>query len=1199
MSVSSDDSIIVLSDDDDFGTVQPQRQLFVEEESTSADLNGFASPQEYEDSDHEEPGAKRQKVAEGDDFEGTAESTDEPEFTIFRPVVPQQKHAEETEESELFVNESGRVDAEESVADFAPQVPHITSESESRHLRSRNGTISPFFAPENGTLGANAYGTSEDAIVVISDDESEDNVDHNSGDEPSNLHEPGLMNINKQAADVEETTEEEDSFYDAAQHPTQIDDDDIQEITPVAPRLDRGNAPEMSASRDTEPYVITDSPLRQAPDDESSDEEIAILSKEEAERVGSFKKSSFDVSQPPAISPPVPAHGLFNQPPPIYGQNMPESQPPAFNQPAPVYHAGAQTAPPPEDLSVSNYFMNLTMPQLQTYAQKIDTQIGVLSRQIKSFYEEVGETRRKMSMLPFTQDALKEEYSRHVTERLALADSLLQRVKKTRRMRLILESVKTQKLASSSPSDPFQPGMLNLQPQLQPQPPSAYRANVNPYMQRPVNDDHTHLENLFRDLGREEKIEGMSPTPSALSIQLLDHQRRGLFWLLEKEKAMQGCILADDMGLGKTVQTLAVMAANPPLDPACKTTLIVGPVSLLRQWDAEMQAKLKPGHTLSVAFYHGQERRKLTSFAQMSQYDVILTSYTTLASEYKQHFVYEFEAAKVSHGQNALPQRGTGGQTYSSPFYCQEAVFYRIVLDEAQYIRNKLSQASKAVAVLRGKHRMCLTGTPMQNSIDELYPILRFLNAKPYDDEKKFKSDILVPLKSTSDAFDDYDRNQSMQKLRLVLSAVMLRRTKDSKVDGKPLIQLPEKTVEQVFVKMENEELEYYQALETGIQKKARKLMNTVSPSGHSNFLTLLLRLRQACIHQLLVEVGELNSHENSDSFSGTNWVQMYDRCISMSGSVKEIVRKFSGADDTQLALGNGSDKQDIQFTCPSCFDVVGEGSIKILAACGHMVCDGCVDTLFSTNDQGLRTQSAHCVTCGERAALTDIVDYVLFTKVDQEGYDQQKLETLYGMSNTRKSSNSDKVKFLIRRDAGFTPSAKMERTLGIIDEVIQDTPDEKIIIFSHFTVTFDLMGYALKQNNIEFLRYDGSMNIDDKNRTISEFYKGTPRVLLISLKAGNVGLTLTCASHVVIMDPFWNPYVEDQAMDRAHRFGQERPVKVYRLLIKNSVEDRIMDLQQRKKELIGSALDENALKSSSRLGRRELGYLFGLNSLR
>ncbi|KAM9912989.1 hypothetical protein OXX80_014289 [Metschnikowia pulcherrima] len=82
MSVSSDDSIIVLSDDDDFGTVQPQRQLFVEEESTSADLNGFASPQEYEDSDHEEPGAKRQKVAEGDDFEGTAESTDEPEFTI-------------------------------------------------------------------------------------------------------------------------------------------------------------------------------------------------------------------------------------------------------------------------------------------------------------------------------------------------------------------------------------------------------------------------------------------------------------------------------------------------------------------------------------------------------------------------------------------------------------------------------------------------------------------------------------------------------------------------------------------------------------------------------------------------------------------------------------------------------------------------------------------------------------------------------------------------------------------------------------------------------------------------------------------------------------------------------------------------------------------------------------------------------------
>lgn len=123
---------------------------------------------------------------------------------------------------------------------------------------------------------------------------------------------------------------------------------------------------------------------------------------------------------------------------------------------------------------------------------------------------------------------------------------------------------------------------------------------------------------------------------------------------------------------------------------------------------------------------------------------------------------------------------------------------------------------------------------------------------------------------------------------------------------------------------------------------------------------------------------------------------------------------------------------------------------------------------------------------------------------------------------------------------------------------------------------------------------------------------KRSCKILLVSLKAGNSGLNLIAASQVIMLDPFWNPYIEvlalwyyfwgiyslltgcqEQAIDRAHRIGQQKPVRVHRIIVENTVEDRILALQEKKRELIEAALDENASKSISRLGVRELGFLF------
>jgi SNF2 family DNA or RNA helicase len=100
---------------------------------------------------------------------------------------------------------------------------------------------------------------------------------------------------------------------------------------------------------------------------------------------------------------------------------------------------------------------------------------------------------------------------------------------------------------------------------------------------------------------------------------------------------------------------------------------------------------------------------------------------------------------------------------------------------------------------------------------------------------------------------------------------------------------------------------------------------------------------------------------------------------------------------------------------------------------------------------------------------------------------------------------------------------------------------------------------------------------------------------MLVSLKAGNAGLNLVAASQVIIFDPFWNPYIEDQAIDRAHRIGQMRQVHIHRILVQKTVEDRILELQEKKREVIDGALDEKAQKKVSRLGTQELAYLFGV----
>lgn len=154
--------------------------------------------------------------------------------------------------------------------------------------------------------------------------------------------------------------------------------------------------------------------------------------------------------------------------------------------------------------------------------------------------------------------------------------------------------------------------------------------------------------------------------------------------------------------------------------------------------------------------------------------------------------------------------------------------------------------------------------------------------------------------------------------------------------------------------------------------------------------------------------------------------------------------------------------------------------------------------------------------------------------------------------------------------------------------------PPRKTIVFSQFTSMLTLVEPVLQQHGIKYVRYDGSMSNRAREEALNRLRTDAEtRVLLCSLKCGALGLNLTVASRVVLLDLWWNPAIEEQAIDRVHRIGQMRPVLVYRLVVRDTVEERILALQDKKRQLASGALGDKNKALMNKLSLDDIAYLF------
>ena len=182
-----------------------------------------------------------------------------------------------------------------------------------------------------------------------------------------------------------------------------------------------------------------------------------------------------------------------------------------------------------------------------------------------------------------------------------------------------------------------------------------------------------------------------------------------------------------------------------------------------------------------------------------------------------------------------------------------------------------------------------------------------------------------------------------------------------------------------------------------------------------------------------------------------------------------------------------------------------------------------------------------------------------------------------------------------LARRAGEDPtpftgkSAKLTAFLGLLDELLP--AGHKVLAFSQFVGHLEKVRSELQQRGIAFHYIDGSTPERERARQVAAFQAGEGDVFLISLRAGGQGLNLTAADYVIHLDPWWNPAVEDQASDRAHRMGQLRPVTIYRLVMAGSVEEKILKLHQRKRDLAAEFLE--GTEAAATLSNDDLIALF------
>eukprot|EP00796_Vickermania_ingenoplastis_P008247 gene8247-5768_t len=716
------------------------------------------------------------------------------------------------------------------------------------------------------------------------------------------------------------------------------------------------------------------------------------------------------------------------------------------------------------------------------------------------------------------------------------------------------------------------------------------------------------LQGLHWLLHREDKLSS-SHTAPAVDWSGREDDAADLSRSLPK---VRGGILADFMGLGKTRTMIALCEAtrrphhrlsnvsgSEVVSPA---TLIVAPPSLILQWMNEIRASVSP--TPRILHYYGNKRRKMSFIQIAEKYDYVIVSYQTLRAE-----AFPRRTAAVHNVLSEFRSSRMAGDGSDAPLgHLFMIRWQRIILDEAHYIRNARSKLSQSCFLLHGSSRWAVTATPIQNNVNDAFTLFRFLGVPFFGNRTWWNQEIISYLQR------DPLHPRATTALRMAFAALSLRRTPSTKHKGVPILQLPPIDITTMEVDLSKEEREFYDSIYAQASNKVQDAANNARRSQQyrvfQTAFEMLIRCRQACLHPYIVAAAlahlsliedESNSSEDGNSErNSARWKERMEKFITTIVSFLHVSERRAknvqrnSSEFVQELISELREQKLQERECLICLENIARPAIL---PCGHTFCDSCISHAFDADINCCPL----CKTKAHGRMLLVPKEFLSSAPV------AEKTDASHPTTGVQQTAIFKQARSTTLTDYSSWPSHYSNKTQQLVAYLRTIPPGEKCVVFSSFlTYLKYLKQYLDTQTDVASDIYSGLLTIGQKNNLLQRFAsnetetagKRNPTVLLATIMSSGVGLNLVAANHVFMMDPLYNPGMETQTIHRVHRMGQERPVRVIKMIAKDTIERKIDELCKAKAAMSGYCFESAHVeiplsRSQGRLRTAELVALF------
>lgn len=571
--------------------------------------------------------------------------------------------------------------------------------------------------------------------------------------------------------------------------------------------------------------------------------------------------------------------------------------------------------------------------------------------------------------------------------------------------------------------------------------------------------------------------------PSILKCTLKDYQKRGLEWLVTLYDQGINGMLADEMGLGKTVQAISFLAHMAENEGKWGPFLVITPASTLHNWEQEL-SRFVPAFKIVSYWGSVADRKALRKNWQQrklqmkeSPFHVVITSYQLAVTDEK---------------------------------YFGKIKWQYMVLDEAQAIKSSTSTRWKTLLSFKARSRLLLTGTPIQNTLQELWALLHFIMPTLFDSHGEFSEWFKI---------QDGESVNEAARLRMVLQPFMLRREKKDVAD-----ELGKKIEKTIICELSPKQRNLYERIKR--RTPMASFLDAGLPDdieGIEGLMNLVMQFRKVCNHPDLFEKQEVC----------TGWAPPPSRVYMPQAVVEMTFADSCKRSAANVFIQQGSSKNDRKMSSLSkrlCFVEEKRKKMRIDSKINGSIVK-LLEKAYIPRCMSAEKKVFSCASVSEPARAPEKVL----------------------MSAPGKKVH---IPFIGRfvSDSG---------KLAVLDKLLPKLKEEghRVLMYFQMTKMIDLFEEYLTIRNYSYLRLDGASKIANRKELVKDWQSNVNRfIFLLSTRAGGLGINLTAADTVIFYDSDWNPTADQQAMDRAHRLGQTKQVTVYRLITAGTIEERIME---------------------------------------